>query len=224
MSRETPMLRLDLHIHTRFSKDSEAPIASVIEHCQSGNLDVIAITDHDNIRGAMEVRKGAPFQVIIGEEIKSTKGDIIGLFLEEEIPGGLSPQETVNRIKDQGGLVVVPHPFCRLRPTALGGRTLLDILTSVDVLEGYNSHTIWPRDNAKGAAFALEHELPMVASSDSHSALELGSTYTEVPLESLDGTPEGLMRALRMGRMVGKHPNPFLLMAPGYARLRKVLT
>ena len=221
--RSYSLLRLDLHVHTRYSKDSEAPIASVVKQCQKGGLGVVAITDHDNIRGALEVKSIAPFPVIIGEEIKSTDGDIIGLFLEEEVPAGLSTVDTGRRIKDQGGLVVVPHPFCRLRPTALGLRALLELLPLVDLIEGYNSHTLLPGDNDRGAAFAAENSLPVVASSDAHSALELGGTYTELPEGIFDGTPQGLMRAVKAGRMVGKRPNPVLLMAPGYARLRKAL-
>ena len=216
------MLRLDLHVHTRFSKDSQAPVTSVVKHCQKSGLDLVAITDHNNIQGALEVQSAAPFQVIIGGEIKSAAGDIIGLFLQEEIPGGLAAAETAQLIKEQGGLVVAPHPFCRLRPTALGLRALLEILPLVDLIEGFNSHTVMPGDNDKGEKFAQEHSLPMVACSDAHSALELGRTFTEVPAEEFDGTPEGLLRAVKLGRMVGKYPNPILLMALGYARLRKV--
>ncbi len=217
------MLRVDLHIHTRFSKDSEAPVESVVEHCSKAGLGMVAITDHDNIRGALEVQKVAPFPVIVGEEIKSSSGDIIGLFLKEEVPPGLPPMETAQRVKDQGGLVVVPHPFCRLRPTALRRRALEEILPLVDIIEGYNSHTVFPGDNSKGAEFARQHSVPMVASSDSHSALELGNTFTEVNESDYDGTPEGLLRAVAAGEMTGKRPNPLLLMAPGYAKLRKML-
>jgi predicted metal-dependent phosphoesterase TrpH len=217
------LLRLDLHVHTRFSKDSHAPIASVVERCRRSGLGPVAITDHNSIQGALAVRDMAPFPIIIGEEIKSAAGDIIGLFLQEEVPRGLPALETAHRIKDQGGLVVVPHPFCRLRPSALGLRALKEILSLVDLIEGYNSHTILPGDNARGLAFAEEHSLPMVASSDAHSALELGSTFTEVSEEEYDGTPNGLVKAVRSGRMVAKRPNPLLLMAPGFARLRKVL-
>ena len=217
------MLRLDLHVHTRFSKDSQAPISSVVEHCRKSGLGPVAITDHNSIRGALEVQEVAPFPVIVGEEIKSAAGDITGLFLQEDIPGGLPALETAHRIKDQGGLVVVPHPFCRLRPSALGLRALQEILTLVDLIEGFNSHTVLPGDNSRGVAFAKAHSLPIVASSDAHSALELGSTFTEVPEEAYDGTPDGLVKSVRSARLVAKRPNPLLLMAPGLARLRKVL-
>ena len=216
-------MRLDLHVHTSYSHDSAAPVRSVAEHCRETGLGLVAITDHNDIRGALAVREIADITVIIGEEIKSSEGDIIGLFLEDAVPAGLSPTETVKRVKAQGGVVGVPHPFDRVRPTALGGRALLSILPSVDFLEGYNGHTLLPVDNRKGSDFAAEHSLPTVASSDSHSALELGRTYTEIPDGLWDGTPEGFLRGIRAGRWTGRRPNPLLLMAPGCAKLRKVL-
>ena len=217
------MVRLDLHVHTKYSHDSAAPVRSVLDRCRKSGLGLVAITDHNNIRGALEAREAADFPVIVGEEIKSSQGDIIGLFLEEAVPARLSPTETVQRIKAQGGLVGVPHPFDRLRPTALGRRALLEILPSVDFLEGYNGHTMLPGDNAKGLDFAAEHSLATVASSDSHSALELGKTYTEVPDDIWDGTPAGLLRAIRASHWTGQRPSPLLLMVPVYAKLRKVL-
>ena len=216
-------VRIDLHVHTRHSHDSAAPVTSVLQRCQDSGLGLVAVTDHDNIRGGLEAREIGGLPVIVGEEIKTTRGDILGLFLEEQVLPKLTPLETVKRVKAQGGLVGIPHPFDRVRPTAMGMRALLEILPWVDFLEGYNAHTILSADNRKGLEFAAEHELPVVACSDSHAALELGRTYTEVPSEVLDGTPEGLMRAIRAGSWVGRRPNPFLLMAPGFAKLRKLL-
>ncbi len=215
------MLRLDLHIHTRHSKDSTAPIPSVVERCRRAGLGPVAITDHDTIQGALEVERVAPFQVIVGEEITSAAGDIIGLFLLRAVPSGLSASETVKKIKEQGGLVLIPHPFDRLRPSAIKPAALQEILPFIDLIEGYNSHTVFPKDNHKGVDFARDNSLPMVACSDAHSALELGSTYTEVP--DFDGTPKGLIQAAGAGRMSGHAPNPIWLMAPGLAKLRKVL-
>ena len=217
------LVRIDLHVHTRHSHDSAAPVSSVLQRCRDSGLGMVAITDHDNIRGGLEAREKGSFPVIVGEEIKSAKGDIIGLFLQEEVPPRLSPLETVKRVKAQGGLVGIPHPFDRVRPTAMGRRALLEILPWVDFLEGYNAHTILPGDNRKGVDFAAEHSLPVVSCSDSHSALELGRTYTEVPGAELDGTPEGLMRAIGAGRCMGRRPPPLLLLAPGYAKVRKLL-
>ena len=217
-------VRIDLHVHTRHSHDSAATVGSVLQRCQNSGLGLVAITDHDNIRGGLEAReKSDGFPVIVGEEIKTSRGDIIGLFLEEPVPPRLPPLETVKRVKEQGGLVGVPHPFDRVRPTAMGHKVLLEILPWVDFLEGFNSHTLLSRDNKRGVEFAEEHSVPVVACSDSHSALELGRTYTDVPSAELDGTPEGLMRAIRSGVCIGRRPNPLLMLAPAYAKLRKVL-
>ena len=220
----TGHVRIDLHVHTRHSHDSAAPVDSVLRRCRDSGLGLVAITDHDNIRGGLEARERGEFPVIVGEEIKSSRGDIIGLFLEEVVPPRLTPLETVKRVKEQGGLVGIPHPFDRIRPTAMGLKALLDILPWVDFLEGYNSHTILPWDNTRGVNFAAIHSLPAVACSDSHSAYELGRTYTEVPDMELDGTPEGLVRAIRSGLCVGHRPRPWLMMAPVLAKIRKVMS
>ena len=196
---------------------------SVLRRCRDSGLALVAITDHDNILGGLEAREKGDLPVIVGEEIKSSRGDIIGLFLEETVPPRLTPLETVKRVKEQGGLVGIPHPFDRVRPTAMGLKALSDILPWVDFLEGYNAHTILPWDNARGVNFAEIHALPTVACSDSHSAYELGRTYTEVPALELDGTPEGLVRAIRSGICVGRRPPPWLLMAPVLAKIRKVM-
>ena len=217
------LVRIDLHVHTRHSHDSAAPVSSVLQRCRDGGLGLVAITDHNNIRGGLEAREKGGLPVIVGEEIKSAQGDIIGLFLEEAVPPHLPPLETAQRIKAQGGLVGVPHPFDRIRPTALGRKALLEILHLVDFLEGYNAHTMFPGDNRKGAEFAAVHSLPMVSCSDSHSALELGRTYTEVPEAELDCSPDGLMQAIRAGTCVGRRPPPWLLAAPVYAKLTKLL-
>lgn len=216
-------MRIDLHVHTRHSHDSAAPVSSVLQRCRDSGIGLVAVTDHNNIRGGLEARDLGHIPVVVGEEIKSSQGDVIGLFLDELVPPRLSAVETARRVKDQGGLVGIPHPFDRLRPTAMGPRALLEVLPWVDFIEGYNAHTLFAADNRKGVDFANGNSLPIVAASDSHSALELGLTYTEVPGELLDGTPEGLLRAIREGTCVGNRPNPLLLLAPVYAKLRKLL-
>ena len=217
------MVKIDLHVHTRHSHDSAAPVSSVLQRSRDAGLSMVAITDHNNILGGLEARERGGLPVIIGEEIKSSKGDVIGLFLEESVPPNLPPLETVKRVKAQGGLVGIPHPFDRVRPTAMGRRVLLEILPWVDFLEGYNAHTILPVDNRKGVEFAEANALPVVSCSDSHSAFELGRTYTEVPAAELDGTAEGLMRAIRSGTCVGRRPPLWLLATPALAKVRKLL-
>ena len=224
LTAAAPTVRIDLHVHTRYSHDSAAPVSSVLQRCRDSGLGLVAVTDHDNIRGGLEARENAAgFPVIVGEEIKTSRGDILGLFLEEPVPPRLTPLETVKRVKEQGGLVGIPHPFDRIRPTAMGANTILEIAPWVDFLEGYNAHTFLSRDNQRGVDFAADNSLPVVACSDSHSAFELGRTYTEVPAAELDATPEGLMRAIRAGACVGRRPNPLLMLAPVYAKLRKLV-
>lgn len=216
------VVRVDLHVHTRFSHDSAAPVGSVLRRCGEAGLGLVAVTDHNSIRGGLEARERGGAGVVVGEEIKSAQGDVLGLFLEEAVPGGLSALETVRRVKGQGGLVGIPHPFDRVRPTAMGGRALVEVLEWVDFVEGFNGHTLLAGDNRRGAEFAGDYGLPVVFCSDSHSALELGRCYTEVPGGELDGTPEGLMRAIRAGRGVGRRAPAWLLLAPVYAKLRKL--
>lgn len=111
-----------------------------------------------------------------------------------------------------------------MRPTSLGRAALLKILPNVDFIEGYNGHTLLPVDNKNGVDFADEYSLATFASSNSYSALELGRSYTEVPDDLWDGTRQGLLRAIRAGRWIGRRSNPLLMMTPGYAELRKVLS
>ena len=214
------MLKMDLHMHTHFSHDSGAPSKSIVNRCVKAGLNYIAVTDHNSIRGALEVRDLAPFPVIVGEEIKSSGGDIIGLFLEEEVPRGLSPMDTVDAIKQQGGLVMVPHPFDRYRPSAIKDQALRDILDHVDILEAFNAHDLLMRDNDKAAFFCREHGLLAAAVSDSHTPLELGRTYMEIP--EFDGTPEGFKDALSRARLITRRANHILRLTTVYMKLRRL--
>ena len=214
------MLKVDLHMHTHFSPDSGAPSQSIVDRCVKTGLSYIAVTDHNTIRGALEVRGIAPFPVIIGEEIKSSAGDIIGLFLKEEVPRGLSPLETVDAIKAQGGLVMVPHPFDRFRPSAIRYDALKSILPRVDIMEAFNAHDLLMRDNDTAADFGREHGLVAAAVSDSHTPLELGRTYMEV--EEFDGTPEGFKDALTRATLISRRANQVLRLTTVYIKLKRM--
>ena len=214
------MLKVDLHMHTHFSHDSGAPSKSIVDRCLKTGLNCIAVTDHNTIRGALEVRDIAPFPVIIGEEIRSSSGDIIGLFLKEEVPKGLSPLDTVEAIKAQGGLVMVPHPFDRFRPSAIKYGALRQILPYVDIIEAFNAHDLLRRDNERAAAFTREHQLLAAAVSDSHTPLELGRTYVELP--DFDGTPESLRDALARANLVTRRTNQVLRLTTMYVKLKRL--
>ena len=214
------MLKVDLHMHTHFSRDSGAPSESIVKRCIKTGLNYIAVTDHNTIRGAQEVQNIAPFPVIIGEEIRSSEGDITGLFLKEDVPKGLSPMVTVEAIKAQGGLVMVPHPFDRLRPSAIKYEALQQIRPYVDILEAFNSHNLLMRDNERAAAFSREFGLIPAAVSDSHTPLELGHTYMEVP--EFDGTPDGFKDALTRARLVTRRANQVLRLTTVYVKLKRL--
>ena len=217
------MLRGDFHMHTGFSKDCDTPPDVLVRRCREVGLNCIAVTDHNVITGALEVQKlAAPYpdlMVIVGEEVKSNQGDIIGLFLKEEVPRGLTPLETVRCIKDQGGLVMVPHPFDAIRRGPLSPDALRNILPYIDIIEVLNARTILSRDLEKCRHLAAEISIPPVAVSDAHTPGELGSAYVE--LDEFDGSPLSFKYALGSGRIVGHRSTPLVHLITAYVKAKK---
>ena len=155
----------------------------------------------------------------MGEEVKSSDGDIIGLFLEEEIPKGLPPMETVKRIKDQGGLVSIPHPFDRIRRGPLPKWALEDVAAHADFVEVLNARTILAGDLARCRELAEWAFLTPFGVSDSHTPGEFGAAYTE--MEDFDGTPGSLIEAVRAGCVVGRRSSPLVHAITAYVKLKK---
>ena len=208
-------------MHTRFSPDSLMELEELVSRCVATGLDCVAITDHNTIAGALEVQRLAPFRVIVGEEIKSQGGEIIGLFLQEVIPRGLPSLETVQRIKEQGGLVSVPHPFDHFRRSVIERQALHDILPYVDIIEAFNARNTLQGDNRKALELALEHGILTSAVSDSHTPVEVGRTYVEV--SDFDGTPAGLREALAHGNLVRRQITPLIHFLTTFTKVRKRL-
>ena len=201
-------LKADLHVHTRYSEDSISPPEKIVEHCLKVGINCLAITDHNEISGAFEVKRIAPFKVIVGEEILTSQGEIIGYFLTEKIPPRLSPEETVARIKAQGGLACIPHPYDRFRSGAKLRNDALDkILPKIDLIEVFNSRTMLLRDSARALELARRHDLPATAGSDAHIVQEVGSTYMEIP-EFNDA--EQFRQALQQGKVFGHRTSFFI--------------
>ena len=215
------MLKADLHMHTHYSPDSEMSPEDLVSRCLKVGLSCIAVTDHNSIEGALEVQRMASFTVIIGEEVKSAEGEITGLFLNEEIPRGLPPVETARRIKEQGGLVSLPHPFDRFRRSVISTRALEEILPYADIVEVFNSRNNLSADDRKAYEFAQEHGLLASGVSDAHTTLELGRTYVEMP--EFDGTPEGLKAALAQGRIVARRTSPLIHVVSTLTKVKKRL-
>lgn len=199
-------MKIDLHVHTAYSEDCWVPLEAVIEAVRKSQVDAIAVTDHDQIEGALRLAEMAPFPVIVGEEINTQRGEVSGLFLRDWIPPGLSLQETMARIRKQDGLVYVPHPLARDVPTALRRRYLQAIIEQVDILEVFNARILRQADNVGAQEIARQRDIPMAAGSDAHFTREIGRAGVE--LEDF-ATPEEFLQNLRRGRIFGR-PTPYL--------------
>jgi predicted metal-dependent phosphoesterase TrpH len=218
MSEKQP-LRIDLHTHTYYSPDAVTSPQRFVEACQGKGLTCVAVTDHNTIRGALAVQEMAPFLVIVGEEIRTVEGEIIGLFLREEVPPGLSARETIERVRAQSGLVSLPHPLDRFRG-GIGAERLPGLAPLADIIEVMNARTTVGRDNDKAARLAEENGLVGVAVSDAHSPWEMGRGYVEAP--PFEG-PEDLLEALRWGTLAGRPSSPLVHLISRYATLRRKL-
>jgi predicted metal-dependent phosphoesterase TrpH len=188
---------IDLHCHTSASFDSLASPGDVVHAAARRGLTHLAVTDHDRIDGALRARDAAPdgLTIIVGEEVTTSDGDLIAAFLERAVPPGLSAVDTIADIREQGGLVGVPHPFDRSRGYGrTSGAQLEDIADKVDWIEVYNARVFGGSANEQAAIFAREHKLPGVCASDSHTVLEVGVSYNVFLGDP--STPAGFLAAI----------------------------
>jgi predicted metal-dependent phosphoesterase TrpH len=187
---------IDLHCHTSASFDSLSNPAKVVRAAAQRGLTHLAITDHDRIEGALRARDAAPegLTIIIGEEIKTADGDLIALFLERAVAPGRSARDTIAEVREQGGIVGIPHPFDRFRGSLLKDPRLEAMAPLVDWVEAHNARVVGGSGNEQAAAFAHEMGLPGVAVSDAHNVVEVGVAYTIV--DGDPSSPEGLVAAL----------------------------
>ena len=194
---------VDLHCHTNASFDSLADPIKVVRAARDRGITHLAITDHDRIDGALRAREAGieGITVLVGEEIKTSGGDLIAVFIDEAIPPGLSPAETIARVRAQGGLVGIPHPFDQYRGSV--GRAeeeIRAIAGLVDWVEAHNARVVGSKANEMAAELARAPGLPGIAVSDAHSILEVGVAATR--LEGDPSTPAGLLAALATARVV----------------------
>jgi predicted metal-dependent phosphoesterase TrpH len=212
---------IEFHCHTIFSKDSLTRPEDLVRACRNKGIDRVVVTDHNTIAGARAARALDPELVIVGEEIATTRGEILAAFVMEEIPKGLTPQETLRRLKDQGAFVSVSHPFDRYRSGHWLEEHLLEILPEVDAIEVYNSRCWLPRFNRQARQFAQTHNLPGTVGSDAHAAFELGRSV--MLLEEFDG-PDQLREIIRKGIPRVRWSPPWIHLTSRYAVAYKKIT
>ncbi len=190
-----PLIDVDLHMHTDHSYDCATPVEVLLAEARSRGLGAIAVTDHNEISGALEARaKAKGFKVIVGEEVKTKEqGEVIGLFIEEKIPRGMTLQETIAEIKRQGGIVYVPHPFDRMHSVP-DYEHLLAVIDDVDAIEVFNPRIAISEFNEEAVRFAAKYRIPGGAGSDAHVPQGLGSV--RIRMRDFDG-PDEFVESLR---------------------------
>jgi glycosyltransferase involved in cell wall biosynthesis len=189
------LIDVDLHMHTDHSYDCATPVEVLLAEAKARGLGAIAVTDHNEISGALEAAsKANGIKVIVGEEVKTAhQGEVIGLFIKEKIPRGLSLEETIAEIKRQGGLVYVPHPFDRLHSVP-DYEHLLPVLDDVDAIEIFNPRIAIMEFNEEAVRFAAKYRMPAGAGSDAHVPQGLGSV--RIRMRDFDG-PDEFLQSLR---------------------------
>ena len=181
-------MKYDLHIHSRHSSDGVLDPEKIVRIAIKRGLNGIAVTDHNTIKGGIEAKKyeNEDFKVIVGSEISTEKGEIIGLFLSEEVKSKNVP-DVISEIKDQNGIIIIPHPFDELRHSAF--HPTEEDTKFIDCIEGFNSRCVSQKYNKNAIEFAKKHNLPIVAGSDAHFLNEIGNagiiTETEDVREAL---------------------------------------
>lgn len=205
----------DFHVHSYYSDDSVITFPLLLKWCEQSGVDVVAIMDHDRFEGAVEFKRlseerrsagvWAP-KIIPGQEIRTARGEICGLFLKEHIPAHLPPDETMKIIRSQGGLVYVPHPFDLLKIKRLKASELAELSGLVDIIEVINGKPRFPAANILAQRFVRNHPFTLAAGSDAHEPTKIGAV--RVLLDEFD-TPEELMQSLRGARIEGRMYSPF---------------
>jgi predicted metal-dependent phosphoesterase TrpH len=217
----TKRVKVDMHTHSEYSPDSRTPLKSQAAALKAAGIDVVCATDHNTIEGALRLREIAEgVRVIVGEEISSRDGEIIGLFLEKAVPRDLSAEETIERIHEQGGVVSVPHPFSRNRLYHIRRSALDRVFGQIDCIEIFNAREAFAADNRRAEAFAKDKNIPGAVGSDAHRTSEIGRAWIEV--DDFEGR-DGFVAALRGGTVHGRLTGSAIHLATRYDVFRKWL-
>lgn len=212
-------LKVDFHTHTLYSPDSIAKIENLIKAAHSRGLDRLVITDHNRIAGALKAKQMEPDFIIVGEEIKTTTGEILASFVQEQIPAGLDPFRVIELLRQQNAFISLSHPMDFARcgwPLEL----LTELAPLVDAIEVANARVFKPQTNSQAYQFAIKHGLAFTAGSDAHDPYEVGRMVLDVP-DFTDA--DGLRRVIRMGKPVGVRSHSWVHLFSVQARITKAL-
>ncbi len=196
-------------------------LEQIISRCLKIGINCLAITDHNTIAGALKMKEIAPFPIIVGEEILTSGGEVIGMFLSQEIPSKLSIEETISRIKAQDGLVCIPHPYDRLRLSMFRDQVFESIMPEVDIVEVFNARSLLPNSSTRAWHLAHKYGKRASAGSDAHTPSEIGNAYIEIP--EFTGKEE-FLASLAKGKICGNKSNPIIHLASTWARIKKNLS
>ena len=198
--------------------DCDTSLEEIINRCQQTGINCIAITDHDSIEGALKMQRLAPFPVIVAEEILTPHGEIMGMFLQERIPSGISVEQAISHIKAQGGLVCLPHPFDAFRGFRLDRKRLEELAGQIDIIEVFNARSPWLRSSTKARSFARKYGILETAGSDAHTPNEIGSTYVEMP--EFNGRDD-FLQALKNGKISRHKSSPLVHFSSTWTKKKK---
>lgn len=213
-------LRVEFHCHTIFSKDCLTPPQQLVDAAHKKGLQRVIVTDHNNIGGALRAHQIDPQLIIVGEEIMTTRGEILAAFVAEEIPPRLTPQETIRRLREQGAFISVAHPFDLVRGGHWELDDLLEILPLVDAIETFNSRCTKAQYNLQAQDFARQHNIPGTVGSDAHTVIELGRS--SLTLEAF-ASADDLRRVIARGQAQVQLSSPLIHLASRYAVIVKKL-
>lgn len=212
------IVRVDMHLHTRRSFDCLNDPLALIDAATARGIDILCITDHNEIETALELKQRFPTRIIVGEEVKTGEGvDVIGLFIHTHIPKGTPARKTCDLIHEQGGIVYVPHPFARGKGG--GGRILSVIEKQVDAVEGFNARLHDQALNEQAVAWGTSRGLPLGAGSDAHTLAEIGRGHVEMP--RFDDNAAAFRAALATAKIHGRESSRLVHVASTYAKLHK---
>lgn len=202
-------LRYDLHLHTEYSPDCDTGLDSIEPHAHRRGLTGLAVTDHNTIEGALRLRdRVKSLDVIIAEEVSTLEGDVIGLFLHEQIPPKMSALETIQAIHAQGGLVYLPHPFDKKKARRTRGSSLSAIIDTVDIVETFNGKVGRDRYNLLASEYAARHQKIAAGGSDAHNLRAIGTVVNTFEAPSDLADPAAFLEALATAHITGQRRNP----------------